>query len=102
VKTSAKPKIRDLSPAEDAAIVRAALSDPDAHPLTDEELAKFRPAREVLPAIKRPPGRPAGSAKESTTVRFDRDVLDAFRATGPGWQTRMNAALREWVATHPM
>jgi uncharacterized protein (DUF4415 family) len=34
-----------------------------------------------------------GSGKESTTIRFDRDVLAAFSADGPGWQTRMNAAL---------
>jgi uncharacterized protein (DUF4415 family) len=32
------------------------------------------------------------------TVRFDREVIDAFRATGRGWQTRMNQALREWLA----
>jgi uncharacterized protein (DUF4415 family) len=32
-------------------------------------------------------GRLAGSDKESTTIRFDRDVLAAFRAGGPGWQT---------------
>ncbi len=48
-------------------------------------------------ALTRKRGRPLGSNKESTTVRFDREVLDAFRAGGPGWQTRMNAALREWL-----
>jgi len=42
-------------------------------------------------------GRPAGSDKESTTIRFDRDVLDAFRAEDPGWQSRMSAALRDWL-----
>jgi uncharacterized protein (DUF4415 family) len=36
----------------------------------------------------------------STTVRFDRDVLDAFRSTGRGWQTRMNEALKEWLKEH--
>lgn len=46
-------------------------------------------------------GRPAGSGKKiSTTVRFDADVLAAFRATGKGWQTRMNDALRDWLRTH--
>lgn len=62
----------------------------DERPLTAEEMK----AGMVL-AKKR--GRPTGSNKESTTVRFDRDVLDAFRAAGPGWQTRMNMALREWL-----
>lgn len=42
-------------------------------------------------------GRPKGSDKVSTTVRFDNDVVEAFRAGGPGWQTRMNAALRDWL-----
>ena len=47
-------------------------------------------------------GRPPGTGtKESTTIRFDKDVLDAFKAGGPGWQSRMNAALREWLGEHP-
>ncbi|MHB1495064.1 MAG: BrnA antitoxin family protein [Acidithiobacillus sp.] len=45
-------------------------------------------------------GRPVGALKESTTIRFDRDVLETFRASGPGWQTRMNAALRDWLKSH--
>lgn len=46
-------------------------------------------------------GRPAGSgSKEQVAIRFDKDVLAAFRAAGPGWQTRMNAALKEWLKTH--
>lgn len=69
--------------------------DEDDRPLTREEM---RVGIEL--AKKR--GRPTGSNKESTTVRFDRDVLDAFRASGAGWQTRMNAALREWLQEHPL
>ena len=43
-------------------------------------------------------GRPAGTgAKISTTIRFDAEVLAAFKATGDGWQTRMNEALKEWL-----
>jgi uncharacterized protein (DUF4415 family) len=38
--------------------------------------------------------------KEPTTIRFSPDVLAAFRATGKGWQTRMDDALREWLQTH--
>ena len=45
-------------------------------------------------------GRPKGSgSKEATSIRIDRDVLAAFRATGRGWQTRMNDALRQWLAS---
>lgn len=41
-------------------------------------------------------GRPkAGRPKVSTTIRLDPDVLDAFKAAGPGWQGRVNAALRK-------
>ena len=47
-------------------------------------------------------GRPAGQTKALQTVRFDLDVLAAFKATGKGWQTRMNEALREWMKEHPM
>lgn len=38
--------------------------------------------------------------KVSTTLRLDPDVLDYFRAQGPGWQTRINEALKEWVKEH--
>lgn len=50
---------------------------------------------------KRRRGRPIGTTKVSTTVRLDRDILDAFRATGPGWQSRMNQVLKEWIKAHP-
>jgi len=54
---------------------------------------------EQMTARKR--GRPLGSVaairKTSTTIRLDDDVMSAFRATGAGWQTRINTALREVV-----
>jgi uncharacterized protein (DUF4415 family) len=46
-------------------------------------------------------GRPkAAVTKLALTVRYDADVVEAFRATGKGWQTRMNAALRDWLKSH--
>ena len=39
-------------------------------------------------------GRPRGSQKEQVSLRLDKDVLAKFRALGPGWQTRINEALR--------
>jgi uncharacterized protein (DUF4415 family) len=45
-------------------------------------------------------GKQQSPSKVSTTVRFDRDVLEAFRSTGHGWQTRMNEALKEWLKEH--
>lgn len=50
---------------------------------------------------KRRSGRPVGSGnKEQVAIRFDRDILAAFRSSGAGWQTRMNAALKDWLKTH--
>jgi len=46
-------------------------------------------------------GRPAGSGtKVQMTVRFDADVIEAFKSAGDGWQTRMNDALKDWLKTH--
>ena len=79
--------------AEDAVITAAANSDPDAHPFTDAEWEQVRPL------VRR--GRPLGSgSKAQVTLRLDVEVLEAFRATGEGWQTRINDALKNWVQTH--
>ncbi len=45
-------------------------------------------------------GRPVGSDKTQIALRVDNEVLGAFRASGKGWQTRMNEALRDWLKTH--
>ncbi len=46
-------------------------------------------------------GRPkAAITKIHTGIRLDADVLAAFKAQGPGWQTRINAALRDWLQQH--
>ena len=55
-------------------------------------------------AIYKGRGRPAGTikgdTKQAVTIRYSPDVLSAFRATGAGWQARMNDALKEWLQTH--
>lgn len=67
----------------------------DDRPATDEEL------NAAMEAYRAKRGRPAGSGnKEQVAIRLDNDVLAAFRASGAGWQTRMNAALRDWLKTH--
>lgn len=38
--------------------------------------------------------------KVQTAVRYDADIIEAFKAEGPGWQTRMNDALRQWLREH--
>lgn len=53
-------------------------------------------------ALQQKRGRPPSlNPKTQIAIRLDRDIVEAFRAGGPGWQTRMNAALREWLAAHP-
>jgi uncharacterized protein (DUF4415 family) len=47
---------------------------------------------EPIPAAKMPP---VPGAKETVSLRIDRDVLDFFQEGGPGWQERINAALRK-------
>lgn len=48
----------------------------------------------------RPVGTTKSSAKQAVTVRYSPEVLAAFKATGAGWQARMNDALRDWLRTH--
>ena len=46
-------------------------------------------------------GRPkVGVTKQSVTIRLSPEVVQSFRATGAGWQTRMDAALKDWLKTH--
>lgn len=75
--------------------------DPDDAPeLTDDF---FEQADEYLgdKLVRR--GRPKSkSHKLALTVRYDADVVEAFKATGKGWQTRMNEALKDWLKTHSL
>lgn len=66
---------------------------------TEEDFANARPASEVLPPhlaamLVRRRGPQQAPTKKPVTLRLDPDVLEKFRATGPGWQGRMNEALR--------
>ena len=87
--------------------MRKSPSRPDAEnpEWTEEDFRRARPALEVLPkdvvaVIRRYRGQrgPQKSpTKELISLRVDRDVAAAYRATGPGWQTRANAALRAYA-----
>ena len=99
------------TPEEDAAINAGIAADPDSRELDDKWFAQAKPASEAfspgtyaaLVAMKRPRGRPkADETKVFTAIRLDADLLDAFKSTGKGWQTRMNAALRQFITEHPL
>lgn len=71
-------------------------------PLTDEEIKRLRPAREVFTELGLPlpgkPGRPpSGNGKQQVTLRLDNEIIDFFKADGPGWQTRLNEELASVV-----
>ena len=68
--------------------------------LTAAEIASLRPFAEVFPdwaaEIEAKRGRPKSDApKKQVTLRLDADVVEVFRAEGPGWQSRINDALRK-------
>ena len=71
-------------------------------PADDPDAPNFGPLmRAEAERLQR--GRVLGSGtKEQLTVRLDSSILTEFKATGKGWQTRMNDALREWLKEHPM
>ncbi len=60
---------------------------------TDKEWEKARPTARR--------GRPFGSgSKVQITLRLDTDLVAKFKASGDGWQTRINDALKSWVQSH--
>ena len=72
--------------------------------LTAEEMAKFKPSAEVLPLSLRKKlgvrGPQKTPTKERITIRLSREVVEQFRESGEGWQTRVDTALREWLKSH--
>lgn len=87
---------------------------PKSRPLTDAQgevreiqqadLNAFKPANEALPpslqrklGVRGPQKAPT---KERVTIRLSPDVVRRFRATGAGWQTRVDVALQDWLEEH--
>ncbi|MDF2117997.1 BrnA antitoxin family protein [Roseiarcaceae bacterium H3SJ34-1] len=99
--TAKNTKPRPLSNEEEARIQKLIGSDPDAPEATDAQLAKAGPFAEVFPELadtmrKNLGGRPKSeNPKRAVSIRLDNDVLEKFKATGPGWQSRMNEVLRK-------
>ena len=81
------------TPEEDARIARAADADPDALPLTEQQLSQMVPMRLLR-------GRPKLTHKKQlVSIRYSPEVLDYFRSLGVGWQSQMDAILRDYVAS---
>jgi len=102
-------KLHLPSTQEDQVIDAGIAQDPDSPELGDAFFRNAKPAVEVLgepflAAVKRGRGRPRGSVseqpKEKVNLRLDPELLDALKASGKGWQTRVNAILRKEVLGH--
>jgi len=80
--------------------------DGEVRELTSADMAKFKPAAEVLPSSLRKKlgvrGPQKAPTKERVTIRLSREVVERFRESGDGWQTRVDAALREWLKNHSL
>ena len=78
---------------ENRKITAAARSDPEAQPLSPSQLKAMVPMRTVL-------GRPKSLNKKLlVSLRYSPEVLDYFKSTGAGWQSRMDGVLKEYVTS---
>ena len=78
--------------------------DGEVRELTAEDMEQFRPVQEVLSidllrkaGVRGPQKTPT---KDRINIRLSHEVVEYFRASGPGWQGRINEVLREWVKGH--
>ncbi len=82
------------SVAEDKVITAAARRDPDAQPLTPTQLKAMVPLKTLR-------GRPKSEkTKQLVSIRYSREVVEYFKSTGDGWQSRMDEVLLKYVAQH--
>ena len=93
-RTSRRAEIVLPTPEEDKAIVAAAKADPEAQPLSANQLEAMVPMRALR-------GRPKSKHKKLlVSIRYSPEVVAYFKSTGAGWQARMDSVLRRYVARH--
>ncbi len=79
---------------EDKVITSAAKADPDAQPLTANQLKAMVPMTSLR-------GRPKlENKKQLVSIRYSPEVVAYFKATGEGWQSRMDGVLQQYVKSH--
>lgn len=99
------------TPEEEAAINAGIAADSDNPELSDDNFARAKPAHEFFDAntyaglvslTKRrgERGPQKTPTKERISIRLSHEVVERFRATGDGWQTRVDAALQDWLKSH--
>ena len=93
-KVPSRSKVVMPTVSEDKVITAAARSDPDAQPLTSQQLQQMVPMKALR-------GRPrSDNRKLLVSVRYSPEVVAYFKSTGEGWQSRMDGVLRRYVARH--
>ncbi|MCL2442958.1 MAG: BrnA antitoxin family protein [Treponema sp.] len=96
-----KKTIKDLPPLDEQRFEKLrAMNDKDIdtsdmHAMTQEQLARFVPAKLLNRSLYKP-------VKVPVKINYDADIIEWFRSFGKGYQTRMNSALREYMLTHPL
>lgn len=77
--------------------------DGEVRELKLDDLKRFRSAS-ALPQLLQQKlnvrGPQKTPTKERVTIRLSRDVVESFRSTGEGWQTRVDSALQDWLKKH--
>lgn len=103
-RAKAREALAAMTEEDEKAIAEAADADPAARPLDEERLARMRPASaaDAADLDRRLRGRPRLQApKRLVSLRLDPDIVARFRATGPGWQSRINEVLRQYLPEIP-
>ena len=103
--TARKPKITSRHFSQEEIATAIAAAPPDTGPERTIDWSKGVVTRgggvaATIAAIKRARGPGKKPPKEQVAIRLDPEVLAAFRAGGAGWQTRVNAALKDWLASN--
>ena len=97
-----KTTLKVFSPAQVAA-AKAAAAPSDTAGKIDWKRGVVTPGGGVaatIGALRKARGKNKNPTKEQVAIRLDPEVLAAFRADGPGWQTRMNTILKAWLIAH--
>lgn len=74
----------------------------EVHELTADDFAEFRSINEFpeLAGLTKIHGKQKAPTKTVTTIRLSPEVIESFKKDGKGWQTHLNEALEQHVATH--
>jgi uncharacterized protein (DUF4415 family) len=96
--TKHKRKARRLSNAEEVRIQAGIAADPDNPEWTARDFRRAKPFVKMFPTLaksRRVRGPQKQPTKVAVSLRLTREVVERFKADGPGWQTRMDEALKK-------